>query len=469
MNDFSLLIDGQLVAGDHTIPVLNPATGKVAASAPAASVQQLERAITAANRAFAGWRDTPFAERRAIVLKIIDIIAANQGELSRLLTLEQGKPLAAAAGEVSATIDYFRYFTTLSLAPEVRQDNETRYVEVRRDPLGVVAAIIPWNFPLLLAAFKLPAALLAGNTVVLKPAPTTPLATLHLGRLIAGAVPAGVVNIVSGGDELGPVLTSHPGIRKVSFTGSTETGKKVMASAATHLARVTLELGGNDPAILLDKVDLEHTATAIFASAFGNSGQVCRAIKRVYVPRPIYEPFCAALAERARAAVVGDGLTDGVQFGPVQNAAQFERLKELHADAQQRGTVMPGGGPVKGPGYFFRPTIVKDIASDSRLVVEEQFGPILPVIAYDELEEAVEMANNSQYGLAASVWSTDSQAAFAVADRIVAGTVWINKHTDRMPDLPIAGARQSGMGVELGEEGLHEFTQIKIVNLSKAA
>jgi acyl-CoA reductase-like NAD-dependent aldehyde dehydrogenase len=468
MNDFSMLIDGQLVASDHAIPVLNPANGEAFATAPSASALQLDQAIAAASRAFADWRNTPFADRRAVVLKIIDLIRANQDELARLLTLEQGKPLAAAAAEVAATADYFTWFSTLSLDTEVRQDNAIRYVEVRREALGVVAVIVPWNFPLLLTAFKLPAALLAGNTVVLKPAPTTPLATLHLGRLIAQVVPPGVVNILSGGDELGPALTSHPMIRKVSFTGSTSTGKKVMASAAQHLARVTLELGGNDPAIVVDDVDLPSTVKGIFASAFGNSGQVCRAIKRVYVPRGIYKSFCDALGELAAASVVGDGMREGVQFGPVQNATQFARLKELYIDAQRHGTVLPGGGPIGGAGYFFRPTIVKDIAHDSRIVREEQFGPILPVVAYDQLDEAIVMANDSEYGLAASIWSADSQAALRIATQIDAGTVWINKHVDRTPDLPIAGARQSGIGVELGIEGLHEFTQFKVINATSA-
>lgn len=466
MQDFSLLIDGQLVAGDAQMSVINPATAAPFAFSPAASASQLDAAIAAAMRAFPAWRGTPFEARREVVLKMADAIAAHREALAEILTLEHGKPTAAALAEIDGTVNYFRYFATLTLESELIEDSDTRRVEIRREPLGVIAAIIPWNFPLLLMAFKLPAALLAGNTAVLKPATSTPLTTLAFARLVADIVPTGVVNVIAGTDELGPLLTAHPDIRKVSFTGSTETGKRVMVSAAPTLKRLTLELGGNDPAIVLGDVDVAKTAELVFAAAFNTCGQVCRAIKRLYVHASIYEDFCSALAQRAQRSVVDDGRVDGVEFGPVQNAAQFRRLKSLFDDSLARGTVMPGGGPVDREGYFFRPTIVKDIAEESRLVVEEQFGPILPVMFFTDLDEVIYRANASPYGLAASVWTKDMKLAFEVADRLVAGTVWINKHTDRTPHLPVAGAKQSGMGVELGIHGLHDFTQIKVVNAS---
>ena len=469
MQEFSLLIDGQLVPGASTMPVINPATEESFALSPAASEQQLNEAVSAAARAFPAWSATPFESRRKIVLQIADAIATHREELAQILTLEHGKPAAAALGEIQSTIDYFRYFATLSLEPEVLEDSATRRVEIRRAPLGVVAAIIPWNFPLLLLAFKLPPALLAGNTVVVKPAPTTPLTTLHLARLLADIVPAGVLNVIAGTDMLGPLLTAHPDVRKVSFTGSTETGKRVMASGAANLTRMTLELGGNDPAIVLGDIDVAKTAELIFASAFGTSGQVCRAVKRVYVHASVYEAFCAALAKRAQRAVVGDNATPGVEFGPVQNAAQFERLKSLLDDSRSRGTVMPGGGLMDRAGYFIRPTIVKDIGPESRLVVKEQFGPILPVLSFTNLDEVIGWANTGPFGLAASVWTTDLPQAYAIADRLIAGTVWINKHIDRTPHVPVAGAKHSGMGVELGIQGLHDFTQLKVINASAPA
>lgn len=470
MSDFSLLVAGRLVAGDEpAVPVLNPATEKPVAEAPAASRKQVDEAISAASHAFEEWRRVPFEVRREHVCAIADTIAEHAGELARILALETGKPPAAARAEVDSTVAYFRYFTTLTLEPELIEDSDVRRVEIHREPLGVVAAIIPWNFPLLLLAFKLPPALVTGNTVIVKPATTTPLATLHLGRLLAEKLPAGVLNILSGDDDLGPRITSHPGIRKISFTGSTQTGKKVMASAAANLARVTLELGGNDPAIVLNDVDVARTAELIFASAFGNSGQVCRAVKRVYAHANIYEPLCAALEERARRAVVGDGSVGQVDFGPVQNRAQYLRVKELLEDARACGTVMAGGGAQEGVGYFIRPTVVKDVPHDSRIVCEEQFGPILPIVAFSDVEVAIKQANAGDYGLAASVWSSDLARASEIAARLEVGTVWINKHIDRMPHLPVAGAKQSGVGVELGVQGLHEFTQIKVVNASLAA
>ncbi|WP_256354292.1 aldehyde dehydrogenase family protein [Variovorax sp. dw_308] len=461
-----MLIDGQLVPGASTMPVINPAKGVPFAHSPAASLAQVDEAVAAARRAFPAWSRTPFEARRAAVTAIADAIELHKDELADVLTLEHGKPRAQALVEVQGTVDYFRFFTTLSLTPELLEDSDMRRVEIHRVPLGVIAAIVPWNFPLLLLAFKLPAALLAGNTVVVKPAPTTPLTTLAVARLTAGLVPAGVVNVIAGTDEIGPALTAHPDVRKVSFTGSTETGKKVMAGSAARLQRVTLELGGNDPAIVLGDVDVRKTATLVFASAFGTCGQVCRAVKRVYVHASVYEAFCDALAALAQRAVVGDGAEQAVDYGPVQNAAQFERLKGLLDDARQHGEVMPGGGPVDRPGYFFRPTIVKDCEPQSRLVVEEQFGPILPVMPFDDVDEALRQANSGPYGLAASVWSADMDLAHSVASRLDTGTVWINKHIDRTPHVPVAGAKQSGVGVELGLYGLLDFTQLKVINAS---
>ena len=315
MAQFKLLIDGRLEDGDATMEVLNPATEESVATCPRASKAQLDKAVAAAKAAFPAWRDTPIAERRAALVAMADIIQANAPELARLLTQEQGKPIEAATGEVYGASAFFRYFSTLDLPIKVLDDGPGRKVEVRRRALGVVGAIVPWNFPIILMAFKVPAALLAGNTVVLKPAATTPLSTLRFAELVKDCVPPGVLNVIADANDLGGALTAHPDVNKISFTGSTETGKKVMAGAADALKRITLELGGNDAAIVLGDVNPEATAGKIFSAAFQNSGQVCIAVKRAYVHESIYDAVCDELARLADAAVVGEGLQQGVQNG----------------------------------------------------------------------------------------------------------------------------------------------------------
>jgi acyl-CoA reductase-like NAD-dependent aldehyde dehydrogenase len=463
--DYALTIDGQSVAGELSQSVVNPATGKSFADAPCASHQQLELAVDAAERAFVTWGATSIEERQQLLRRIADTIDANRGELAPLLTREQGKPLRRAHGEVKATAAFFRYFAGLDIPEETVEESATRSVVLRRKPLGVVAAILPWNYPLLTLANKLPACLLAGNTVVLKPAPTTPLTTLRLCELIAPLLPPGVVNAIADRGELGSALASHPKVRKVSFTGSTVTGQKVMAAAAGTLKRLTLELGGNDAAIVLDDVDVQSTAKAVFDSAFENSGQVCLAIKRLYVHADVHDEMCAALSALAEKAVVGDGMQDGVQFGPVQNKAQYDRVRELIADARAHGNVESGEGAVHAEGYFIRPTIVRDVTDGVRLVDEEQFGPVLPVIKVHSAEEAINLANASPYGLGGSVWTKNEEFGKHIASRLEAGTVWVNKHQDIAPNIPFSGAKSSGLGVEFGLPGVLEFTQMQVMNL----
>ena len=467
MSAFKLLIGGKLVDGDQTMDVINPATEEVLAKAPRASEAQLNAAVAAAKAAFPAWAKTPMAERKQALLKIADAIEANAGELARLLTQEQGKPLGDATGEVYGTAAFFRYFTMLDLPVKVIEDSEGKKVEAHRKPLGVIGAIVPWNFPLILMAFKLPPALLAGNTVVLKPAPTTPLTSLKLGELIKDILPAGVLNIITDANDLGAALTAHPDVRKISFTGSTATGAKVMAGAAGLLKRITLELGGNDAGIVLDDVDPKEAAPKLFQSAFQNSGQVCIAMKRLYVHESIYDEMCAELATLADNAVIGDGLEQGTQLGPLQNRMQFDKVRELIEDAKKTGKVIAGGGTLDKPGYFIRPTIVRDITDGSRLVDEEQFGPVLPVIKYSDPQDAVARANASPYGLGGSIWSSDTNRAYELATQMASGSVWINKHADLAPNIPFGGAGLSGLGTELGEEGLMEFTQLQIINMAK--
>lgn len=464
MSDYKLLIGGQLVDGDLTMEVINPATEEVLAICPRASIAQLDQAVAAAKAAFPAWAKRPMAERRAMLAELADAIHAHGSELARLLTQEQGKPLTESTAEIGYTEAFIRHLASYELTPRLIEDGPTRRVELTRRPLGVVGAIIPWNFPVLIAAFKFPLALLAGNTIVLKPAPTTPLTTLRLGELMAAIFPAGVVNIITDQNDLGATLTTHPDVAKISFTGSTETGKKVMASAAASIKRLTLELGGNDAAIVMEGVDPAIAAPGIFGAAFMNAGQVCLAIKRVYVHDSIYDSMCAALAKLADAAIVDDGLSQGAQIGPLQNKAQYDKVLGFIADARATGTIIAGGDAEERPGYFIRPTIVRDILDGTRLVDEEQFGPILPVIRFSDPEDALTRANASTLGLGGSIWSTDRAVAYELAERMEAGTVWINKHLDFGPNIPFGGAKQSGLGVEFAEEGLAEFTQIHVIN-----
>ena len=467
MAEYSLLINGALVAGDATMDVINPATEEVLCSAPRASEAQLDQAVAAAKAAFPAWSKTPLDERKAVVNKIADAIEANAEDLARLLTQEQGKPIADATAEVYGTAIFLRYFTSLDLPIKVIDDSEGRRVEAHRRPLGVVGAIVPWNFPMILMAFKLSPALVAGNTIVVKPAPTTPLTALKLGELICDLVPAGVVNFITDANDLGAPLTAHPDVRKVSFTGSTATGAKVMAGAAGLLKRITLELGGNDAGIVLGDVDPKEIAPKLFQSAFQNSGQVCIAMKRLYVHESIYDEMCDELATIAKATVIGDGLEQGTQLGPLQNKMQFDKVREMIAEAGRDGKIIAGGEVPDKPGYFIAPTIVRDVTDGARIVDEEQFGPVLPVIKFSDPLDAVARANASPYGLGGSIWSGDLDKAYALAEEMESGTVWINKHAELDPSIPFGGARQSGLGTELGQEGLEEFTQLKMINIAK--
>jgi acyl-CoA reductase-like NAD-dependent aldehyde dehydrogenase len=462
-----LLINGELIDTGLTLDVINPATGKTFVTVPRASEKEANAAVAAARAAYPAWSALPLKERRAKLAALADAVTANEQELARALTQEQGKPLGEALFEVQTTAVFLRHFANVDIPVKIAQDDETMRIEVHHKPLGVVVGITPWNFPLLITANKLAPALILGNTIVLKPAPTTPVTVLMLGALAQTIFPKGVVNILADSNNIGAVLTGHPDVNRISFTGSTATGKKIMQNAASTLKRVTLELGGNDAAIVLDDVDVEKIAPKMFGSAFFNCGQVCIALKRVYAHSSIYDKLCNALAREAEKAVVGDGLQEGTQIGPIQNAMQFEKIKGYLNTAKQGGKVIAGGAALNRPGYFVQPTIVRDIADDSPLVVEEQFGPILPILKFDDIDEALERANNTPYGLGGSVWSGDPQRAYEIARRIDSGTVWINHHLHFGPHVPFGGAKESGIGVEFGEEGLMEFSQTAVISIAK--
>ena len=467
---FSMTISGKNVSGSESFDVVNPATEEVFATAPNCTQQELERAISAAESALPNWRGTTLDERRNVMNAMAGKIAENAETLARLLIKEQGKPYEAAMADVMGGAHWLVETAKMDIKDEVVEDSEQRYHVTKYEPIGVVAAIVPWNFPVVLAMFKVAPALLAGNTIVLKPSPTTPLTTLKIGELVSDLVPAGVLNVISGDNRLGPWMTAHPAFNKISFTGSTQTGKKVMESAAKDLKKITLELGGNDAAIVMPDINVEKVAEQLFWAAFQNTGQICIATKRMYVHKDIYEPLKEALVAYAKTVKVGDGAEQGTTIGPIQNKAQYQRVLDLIQDAKDQGyKFLVGGETSSAPGYFVPVTILDNPPEDARIVQEEQFGPVLPLMSFENLDEVVTRANDTQYGLGASVWSADIEAAKGLADSLEAGTVWINETQYLTPHAAFGGAKHSGIGAEGGAHGVYEFCQPKTISIRRDA
>ncbi|MFG2735007.1 aldehyde dehydrogenase family protein [Streptomyces harbinensis] len=449
--------------------VTDPATGEPFDEAPDQQPAELDAVIGRAERAWHDWRADP-AARTTALRAAADTVEAAGDDLARLLTREQGKPLAESHAEVARTAARLRYFA--GLTPRTRRISDGRPVhsEIRWRSLGPVAAIVPWNFPLQLAAAKFAPALAAGNTVVLKPSPYTPLTTRLLGSLLTAVLPEDVLTVVTGREPLGARLAAHPGIRHVTFTGSVPTGRAVAGAAAGTLARVTLELGGNDAAVLLEDVAVDRIADRLFWAAFRNCGQVCMAVKRVYVPERLHAEVVDALAERAKSVAVGPGLDPATRLGPVNNAPQLARVEELTRRALADGArAAAGGHRLDTPGYFFAPTVLTDVPPDSPVVTGEQFGPVLPVLPYRTLDEAVTAANSTGFGLGGSVWGTDPDRAEAVADRLDCGTAWINHHAELSLHQPFTGTGNSGVGVAGGPWGLYGNLRPFVVHRPEAA
>lgn len=468
--NYYLSVNGQLVSSEKTFDVFNPATGQVIYKAPDASAEQLEDAINAAAAAFKRWSITPWGQRAELIEVFADALEKRKEQLTTLLTFEQGKPLHSQARfEVDYSISWVREIAKRQLPARVVEDTPEHTVEVHNTPLGVVGAITPWNYPVLLALWKIAPCLLTGNTMVVKPSPYTPLTSLLIGEIAQNVFPKGVLNIVSGGNHLGQIMTEHPAIAKISFTGSSATGQKVMASGASNLKRLTLELGGNDAAIVLPDADWRPLVKTLFWAAFGNSGQWCVAVKRLYVHSSIHAEFTAALVDYAKSVKVGDGMNPDTELGPVQNRMQYEKLQDLLQDTRAKGYKISVGGTVdaSASGYFVPVTIVDNPPESSRIVQEEPFGPVLPVIAYDDVDEVIDRVNASPYGLGGSVWGKDRDAAVAVAKRMETGTVWVNEIHVHGVDMPFGGHKLSGLGVENGVEGLAGFTNTKTYMFKK--
>lgn len=465
---YDMTIGGKSVATGSYTDVRNPAnTEEVVGQAPVGTKQDLDAAVAAAAKAFESWRYSSDEERINACNAIAGVCTENAEELATLLTKEQGKPLGGLGSnfELGGCAGWAGFTGTLSLPDKVIEDSDERHVTQKRVPLGVVGSITPWNWPLMIAIWHIVPGVRSGNTVVIKPSPFTPLSTLRLVELMNEVLPPGVVNVISGGDELGAELTNHAGIDKIVFTGSIATGKKVMASAAKGVKPVTLELGGNDAGIMLPGEDPAKFAEGLFFGSMINSGQTCGALKRLYVHENDLDATVDALVGFAKNIPMGDGMAEGSLLGPVQNERQFKRVVELVEDAKSNGgKCVLGGEPTGGPNYFYPVTFVTGISDGVRLVDEEQFGPVLPIITYTDLDDAIARANALDFGLDASVWGSDPKATAAVAERLDAGTVLINKHGEIAPHIPFGGIKCSGLGVEFGEEGLAAYTSIKIIN-----
>ena len=469
MSQYTLTIGGKPVTTTKTFNVLNPADETVVAACPEGTTALVDEAVESARRAFPSWAALPDAERVAKLLAIADLVEKHHTELSELVTREQGKTQSGPGAnlEVGGAVAWTRVTAGLSIPEETIQDDKSGKIVLRRKPVGVVASITPWNWPLMIAVWHIMPAIRVGCTVVLKPSPFTPLSTLRLVELMNQILPPGVINSVTGGVEVGNHLTNHSGIDKIVFTGSIATGKKVMGSAAQNLKRVTLELGGNDAGIVLPGTNIEPLLEKLFWGCFINAGQTCAALKRLYVHQDQHDEIVKKFSEYVAKIPVGNGLDPKNLIGPVSNKMQLDKVSAYVDDARARGaTIVTGGVRPNAPGFFYPLTVISNAADDMRVVKEEQFGPVIPIVKYKTVDEAIKRANSLDVGLGGSVWGNDPEEAAQYASQLECGTAWVNQHGTLHPMAPFGGVKCSGIGVEFNVDGLKEYTTVQVVNIA---
>jgi len=468
---FHNVINNELTSTAKTRRAIDPSTEQVLAEVPVSTQEDVDRAVAAAQAAFPSWRDLSQDDRAAYLNKFVDSIDAHQQEFAQLLGKEAGKPPQAVGIELFLLSHQIRQTLNFRLTEEQIEDTDERSIVLRYVPIGVGVGIVPWNFPMLLGIIKLVSALLVGNTFIWKPSPYSPYTALKLGELGAKIFPKGVFNVLSGEEDLGPMLTTHHGVAKISFTGSVATGKKVMQACASTLKRVSLELGGNDVAIILPDADLAITVPKVATIAYLHSGQVCFCIKRIYVHEDIYDAFLAAFVEFVKNLKSGGPADAEAALGPVQNSMQYAKLLDMYSEVSKQGwKVAYGGEPSSSKttsGFFLPPTVIDNPPEDSRLVVEEQFGPIVPLLKWSDEEDILRRANASLMGLGGSVWSRDIKRAERLTRRLEAGTVWVNSHFEVGPQVGFGGHKNSGIGIESGLDGLKGWCNAQAVWVRK--
>ncbi|MEL7062406.1 MAG: aldehyde dehydrogenase family protein [Bacteroidota bacterium] len=472
MKNYAFMVNGESISPAHSFEVKNPATGELLGHAPISNESHVKAAVAAAKAAQPAWAAKSDEERKGILMQVAQVLTDNTEYLAKWITEEQGKPMAGPGSmfEMQACVGWTQVPASLDLPVEVVFEDDTRRDEMHRKPIGVIGAIAPWNWPLMIAIWQIIPSLRAGNTVVLKPSEYTTIGTLEMIRLMNTVLPPGVLNSISGDGKVGAMLVENQDVDKIMFTGSASTARKIIEASGGNMARLTLECGGNDPAIVLPGTDIQSKAGDLFWGAFINMGQTCACAKRLYVHENDYDQVVGALDAVAGQMPMGNGMEEGILLGPVQNAMQFNKVKDLVEDAKSNGaTVIRGGSPMEGPGYFYPITLLGNVDNGSRIVDEEQFGPVLPIITYKTVEEAIQKANDTKTGLGGSIWGDDLTEAAKVASKVESGTVWINQHGAIHPMVPFGGIKDSGYGVEFGVEGLKAVTQPQIISIKKPA
>jgi acyl-CoA reductase-like NAD-dependent aldehyde dehydrogenase len=469
MSNYVMTIGGKSVTTRKTFDVINPADETVVAACPEGSPELVDAAVTSARRAFPSWSALPDADRVSKVMEIADLIERHSAELSELVTREQGKTQSGPGAnlELSGAVAWTRVTAGLSIPMETIQDDKMGKITLARKPVGVVGSITPWNWPLMIAVWHIVPALRIGCSVVIKPSPYTPLSTLRLVQLMNQVLPPGVINAVTGGTDVGGHMVEHPHVDKIVFTGSIAAGKRIMSNAAKTLKRVTLELGGNDAGIVLPGTNIGPLIEKLFWGCFINAGQTCAALKRLYVHESQYDEFVKAFAEYVAAIPVGNGLDPKNLVGPVSNKMQLDKVSGFVDDARLRGArIVTGGERLRGPGFFYPLTVIADATDDMTVVKEEQFGPVIPILKYKTVDDAIKRANSLDVGLGGSIWGNDPIDAANIASRLECGTAWVNQHGALHPMAPFGGVKYSGIGVEFNVDGLKEYTTVQVVNVA---